>query len=396
MEYTSTNIKSMVIDTIIKYPELDSTSIRKKIKIEFGYIMTIQEFENTINVKGKLIDCLDLNDGKYVFKDSHKSEVNLLKNGQPSFFDKEIYVIYSEKKSELDKLINQNLFDYNFKNIISKLKKECDLIEVEIVDKIHLYELSYEIVYNYLKKKNFHHFIDASSKIKDYLTAKNIVESSGYFKKERQNIKEEYKALCESIWKDGIISRNERNKLDKFCKLNKIDSISQHFLESEILGKLNILDLNFNEIINFYHTVENLSSIEIKNVIKKEYQQIIDIKKIDQVIKEIKNNKDSPNDYSNIKPSYSLNFNNNYIHVFTTENELNTFYSFEIAHIKNNINEDFKIIIKKDIVDRNNIYEISDIITDAICYKTNTGNNLHEFLEIKEFVKKQVRKQLIN
>jgi len=396
MEYTSTNIKSMVIDTIIKFPQLDSTTIRKKIKIEFGYIMTIQEFENTINVKGKLIDCLDYNDGKYVFKDSHKSEINILKNGQPSFFEKEIYIIYSEKKSELDKLINQNLFEYNFKNIISKIKKECDLLEVEIVDKIYLYELNYEIVYNYLKKKNFHHFIDASNKIKDYLTAKNIVESSGYFKKERQNIKEEYKTLCESIWKDGIISRNERNKLDQFCKINKIDSISQHFLESEILGKLNILDLNFNEIINFYHSIEKRSSIEIKNVIKKEYQQIIDIKKIDQVIKEIKNNKDSSIDYNKIKPSYTLNFNNNFIHVFTTENELNTFYSFEIAHIKNNINEDFKIIIKKDIIDRNNIYEISDIITDAICYKTITGNNLHEFLEIKEFVKKEVRKQLIN
>ena len=122
MEYTSTNIKSMVIDTIIKFPQLDSTTIRKKIKIEFGYIMTIQEFENTINVKGKLIDCLDYNDGKYVFKDSHKSEINILKNGQPSFFEKEIYIIYSEKKSELDKLINQNLFEYNFKNIISKIK----------------------------------------------------------------------------------------------------------------------------------------------------------------------------------------------------------------------------------------------------------------------------------
>ena len=94
MEYTSTNIKSMVIDTIIKFPQLDSTTIRKKIKIEFGYIMTIQEFENTINVKGKLIDCLDYNDGKYVFKDSHKSEINILKNGQPSFFEKEIYIIY--------------------------------------------------------------------------------------------------------------------------------------------------------------------------------------------------------------------------------------------------------------------------------------------------------------
>lgn len=307
------------------------------------------------------------------------------------------YKEYSEKRLRLDQLVSMNIYNYNVKNkdLISQLKKEVDLEELNIIDLIYSNDIDYEKVYEYLKKKDQHDFLDKSYKLKNYLTTRSITQNVENYKKERLSLKEEYKMLCEQVWKDGIISKDERQLLDTFCKKNKIDSISQHFLETEVLEKLKILDLNFNEIIEFYFKNENLDSKQIQILLKVDYKQRVDLQKIEDVITEIeKRKKTFLQNNSDVITLFKLTFDNKDIHVISTKSKLNTCYSFEIAFPKNNIHDDFKIIVKKEIAERNNLLELTDVITDAICYKSTRGNNLSEFLEMKEFVKKEVLKQI--
>ncbi len=310
---------------------------------------------------------------------------------------KSIFKEYSEKRTKLEGLVATNTYNYSSSNkdIIASLRKECDLDELKIIDLIYSEDIDYDKVYEFLQKKNYHDFLDKSYKIKNYLTTRSITQSVANYKKERLSIKEEYKMLCEQVWADGIISKDERLLLDNFCKKNKIDSISQHFLETEVLEKLKILDLNFNDIIEFYYKNENLDSREIQILLKVDYKQKVDISKIEDVIREIEIRKKSLNQTNaDVTSLYKLKFDNKEIHVITTKSKLNTCYSFEIAFPKNNIHNDFKIILKKEIAERNNISELTDVITDAICYKSTSNNNLSEFLEMKEFVKKEVTKQI--
>lgn len=307
-----------------------------------------------------------------------------------------LYIDYSTNRLKLNQLILENIENKNSErqNKITQLKKICDFDELKIVQQIYSGELDYEETYNYLLKNKQTDFLNDSYKIKNFLTTRGVSQSLTNFTNEREIVKTRYKDLCKSVWSDGIVTRHERKQLDDYCKKNKIDSITQDFLEAEILGVLKILDLNFEKIIEFYFLNDNLNSKEIQYLIKKDYKQFIDNLKIENVIEDLRQRKaDLDSSKQNTTILYKLKFDGKEIQVISTKEDLSNSFNFQISWHKN-VYDDFKIILKKEIVNRNNITEITDTVTDAICYKSTRDNDLSSFLEMKTLVRDEVYKQI--
>lgn len=310
----------------------------------------------------------------------------------------QLYINYSANRLKLDQLILENIDNKSSEkqNKITQLKKICDFDELKIVNQIYSGELDYEETYNYLLKNKHNDFLIDSYKIKNFLTTRGVTQTLTNFTNEREVVKSNYKELCKSVWLDGIITRYERKQLDDYCRKNKIDSITQDFLEAEVLGELNILDLNFEKIIEFYFLNENLNSKEIQYLIKKDYKQNIDSIKIQNVIEDLQLRKKDLNSSNElISILYVLNFDGKVIQVISTKEDLTNSFNFQISWIKNVYN-DFRIILKKEIASRNDRTEIIDTVTDAICYKSTRDNDLSAFLEMKNLVRDEVYKQIMN
>ena len=280
------------------------------------------------------------------------------------------------------------------KDQVVKLKREIDQIESQIINGLLSYRFNYSMVYNQLKDKSEHHFLDDDDRIKKFLLDNSIKESIGFDQKNRQDTIKEFEDLCNEVWKDYIITDDEREELNEFCLENKIDRTQQFLIERKVASKYST-DFDINKIITHYYSFENYTIDEIKTVLSKEYKIEADLERIKIVTNDIDSKlteeQDPVDGSSTLLKTISFNSNKK-VYVIVVD-EITSPYDFELSFKSDEANS-FKVFLEKKTVDNNDENRIIDIITDAICYNlTAESSSPADFLSLKPSVRDNVIEQ---
>ena len=280
------------------------------------------------------------------------------------------------------------------KNQIVSLKREIDQIESQIINGLLSYRFNYSMVYNQLEKSSDHHFLRDDDRIKKFLLDNSIKESIGFNQKNRKDILDEFENICEEVWKDFIITKEEREELNTFCLENKIDRTQQFLIERKVANKYSS-DFDINKIIKHYYSSENYDVFAIKEVLVKEYKIKIDIKRIELVTKNMDSLLTDSEDPTSgdSKLFKTINFNSNKKVYVIIVDEITSPFEFELSFRSSESNS-FKVFLEKKTVDNNDKSRIIDIITDAICYQiTAESNSTADFLRYKPSIRENIISQ---
>ena len=283
------------------------------------------------------------------------------------------------------------------KDEVISLKREIDQFESQIINGLLNYRFNYSMVFDLLKKSSDHHFLKEDDRIKKFLLDSSIKESIGFDQKNRHDILKEFEDLCNEVWKDYIITDEEREELNEFCLDNKIDRTQQFLVERKVASKYST-DFDINKIINHYYSSENYNINEIKNVLSKEYKIEADLERIKIVTSQIDSKlteDEDPVEGSSVLLK-TLSFNSNKKVYVIVVDEITSPYDFELSFKSDEANS-FKVFLEKKTVDNNDENRIIDIITDAICYNLTTeSSSTAEFCSLKPKVRENIIAQFIS
>ena len=283
------------------------------------------------------------------------------------------------------------------KDQVISLKREIDQFESQIINGLLNYRFNYSMVFDLLKKSSDHHFLKEDDRIKKFLLDSSIKESIGFDQKNRHDILKEFEDLCNEVWKDYIITDDEREELNEFCLDNKIDRTQQFLVERKVASKYST-DFDINKIINHYYTSENYDINEIKNVLSKEYKIEADLERIKIVTSQIDSKlteDEDPVEGSSVLLK-TLSFNSNKKVYVIVVDKITSPYDFELS-FKSDESNSFKVFLEKKTIDNNDENRIIDIITDAICYNLTTeSSSTVEFCSLKPKVRENIIAQFIS
>ena len=193
--------------------------------------------------------------------------------------------LYIEKKISHQKFFR----DYNAQerltrsNKIIKIKHQLDELEEIITEHILNKRFPYDQVYSALKKQGFQSFLDTSEKVQGFLTNETIMDSVGFNMSERNTVIEEFENLCIRAWEDHIITSDEREELNSFCQINKIDRTLQALIERKVATSFN-QGIDIERAIEYYFLEENKGPEEIKVILSKEYRLDSSLDRIESLI----------------------------------------------------------------------------------------------------------------
>ena len=234
------------------------------------------------------------------------------------------------------------------KDQVIKLKREIDQIETQIINGLLNYRFNYTLVYDQLQASSEHHFLNEDGRIKKFLLDNSIKESIGFNQKNRQDIIKEFRDLCNEVWKDYIITDDERSEANDFCLENKIDRTQQFLIERKVASKYST-DFDINKIISHYYSIENYTIDEIKTVLSKEYKIEADLERIKIVTNEIDSKlteeQDPVDGSSTLLKTISFNSNKK-VYVIVVD-EIISPYDFELSFKSDEANS-FKVFLEKD------------------------------------------------
>ena len=277
-----------------------------------------------------------------------------------------------------------------YKKEIVSVKTEIDKIEAELTSQILSLKLNYYKVLEELRNNNLERLLLQNEAIKNYVNNSAISNNLGFNLNEKEDVLNEFRELCIKSWADNIISAEERKELNTFCKEMKIDIITQHSIEWEVKNRTNKDNLDINNIILYYHEIENRAVSDISKIFQTEYRLKISEDRINQFLKskdvEVTTKGNNEDDII-----YKINFGSINVYVQKIE-EINSNFEFEIAYMEG-FGGDFKILIETKVYESISEIELIDLISDAISYK-NSFNNVAHFLELKPKVKSKLIKIL--
>lgn len=276
---------------------------------------------------------------------------------------------------------------------IVTLKRRLDELELRIVNGILNFTLDYNRTYNDLKSVKLHHFLDDNIGISRFLTNQKISRSIGYDERKRNQVINDFKDLCKKVWEDYIITSEEREELNDFCKRNFIDRTQQFLIEQEISKKYTD-GFDLIKIVEYYFKNENLTDKEIKEIIDREYKKKVPLARIifitSQLNKQISEDIDLGENKS--KLIKTINFNDILnIYLIVVNGNITSGFEFEIGYIEGE-KDSLKIMISKKMFNDGNETRLIDLITDGLCYKLCSSNmNLREFLEKKSMMRDEIQ-----
>ena len=276
---------------------------------------------------------------------------------------------------------------------IVTLKRRLDELELRIVNGILNFTLDYNRTYNDLKSVKLHHFLDDNIGISRFLTNQKISRSIGYDERKRNQVINDFKDLCKKVWEDYIITSEEREELNDFCKRNFIDRTQQFLIEQEISKKYTD-GFDLIKIVEYYFKNENLTDKEIKEIIDREYKKKVPLARIifitSQLNKQISEDIDLGENKS--KLIKTINFNDILnIYLIVVNGNITSGFEFEIGYIEGE-KDSLKIMISKKIFNDGNETRLIDLITGGLCYKLCSSNmNLREFLEKKSMMRDEIQ-----
>ena len=297
--------------------------------------------------------------------------------------------------------INRLFIDYTpqerikQKDEIISIKTKVDQLESQIINGILNYSLDYDRVYNSLSEKDFHHFLKDNDRVSRFLMNRSISSSIGFSEEKRSDVLLNFKKLCENAWEDFIITKDERDQLNKFCKENFIDRTQQFIIEQEVSQRFND-GFDLIKIVNYYYLNENLKDEEIRDILKREYKKSVELNRIKFITDQLgqKLSDELVDGVGQSKLVKTLVWSEKYsIYIVVVNSTLSSGFEFEIGYKENERNS-WKIIISKELFDKSNRTRIVDIITDGICYhitsKSSESFPLTFFLEMKSNVREKV------
>jgi hypothetical protein len=279
-----------------------------------------------------------------------------------------------------------------FAEEIISLKRDIDKIESEIISKILSFSIDYQKTHTRLKENHKEKFLDTNDSIQNFLTNSSVTSTVGYNKTSRESILEEYFNLCKTYWEDYLITSDERNYLNKFCKDNLIDVLTQQSIETKVILTVNADNFNIQEIVKYYTLKEGKSSDEIERILKREYKLRIKQERIESILNEIEdlvNNSERTDDSIALK----VQFGKTEIIVELREH-IRSEFQFEIQYISG-YSGDFKVIIERNLFNNLGKMEFIDLLSDAISYKSEY-ESVPSFLELKPKIKNRLKEMLSN
>ena len=282
-----------------------------------------------------------------------------------------------------------------YRDEIITLKKEIDLSEGKIVNGILNYSIDYDRVNKILEEHGLNIFLKDDIGISRFLMTRSISNSMGFNQGERNKVLKDFRNLCEKVWEDFIITKEERIELNQFCKDNFIDKTQQFIIEQEVSKSYNE-EFDLVKIVKYYFLNENLNDEEIHEILKREYKKDVEVIRIKLITTQLNIELEDDLDIGEgqSKLIKILHWNDIYsIYIIVVNSQLSSGFEFEIGYKEGEINS-WKIIISKSLFENSNRTRIVDIITDGICYhlSANTSDlfQLKYFLELKSNVRYQV------
>lgn len=304
---------------------------------------------------------------------------------------------YIALKDKLNKFFN----DYKpqkriqYKDEIIKLQKDINALESKIIYGILNYSLNYDRIHKSLSKKSYQNFLKDNVEIGRFLMNRSISSTIGFNEEKRNEIILNFKKLCEEVWEDYIITKDERATLNKYCKENYIDKTQQFIIEHEVSSRYND-GFDLIKIVKYYYLNENLDNKEIQSILRKEYKKELELKRINSITDKLGDKLIHEFDVESGKSRLikTLKWNDQItIYIIVVNNNLSSGFDFEIGFKENETNS-WKVIISKELFDKSNRTRIIDIITDGICYQVNSKKGdmfqLKFFLEMKSNVRSRI------
>ena len=283
----------------------------------------------------------------------------------------------------------------NHKEEIITLKKEIDFTEGKIINGILNFSIDYDRVKDELSLHGLDLFLKDNVGIGRFLMTRSIRDSVGFNQEKRSEVLEEFRELCKKVWEDYIITKEEREELNKFCRENFIDKTQQFIIEQEVSKNFNG-GFDLIKIVNYYFLNENSSDEEIQTILKKEYKKDVEITRIESITTQLGNELSDELDIEQgeSKLVKTLHWNEQYsIYIIVVNSLLTSGFEFEIGYKEGETNS-WKIIISKDLFEISDRTRIVDIITDGMCYHINSKSadmfQLKFFLEMKSNIRYKV------
>lgn len=278
------------------------------------------------------------------------------------------------------------------KDEIVSLKKQLDEFESKIINGILNYTLDYSRVMFDLSKHELQHFLDDNVEIERFLTNQKISYSIGYNENARNQILVDFKSMCERVWEDFIITSEERNKLNQFCRDNLVDKTQQFLIEQEVSKKFTD-GFDLNKIVKFYYLNENLKGEDIQTILSKEYKKKVSIDRINTITSELNDVVSVGLDIGDNKSKLikTINYNDIItIYLIVINGNLTSGFEFEIGFNENE-NKSLKIMISEKTYNNSDESRLIDIITDGLCYNLCSNSmNLRNFLEQKSIIREGI------
>lgn len=279
-----------------------------------------------------------------------------------------------------------------YANEIITLKRDIDKIESEIISKILSFSIDYTKSYSRLKEHHKEKFLDSNDAIQNFLTNSSVTTSVGYNKTSREAVLEEYQEMCKTYWEDYLITSEERDNLNKFCKENLIDILTQQSIEGKVIRSVNEDNFNIPEIVKYYSLKEGKSIEEIERILKREYRLRVKSERIQSILEELESDDQEIND-SNDAIALKVKFGRTEI-IVELRDKINSAFQFQIKYISG-YSGDFKIFIERSLFKTLDKSELIDLLSDAISYKSEY-ESVPAFLELKPKVKSKLRDMLSN
>lgn len=302
--------------------------------------------------------------------------------------DKKLHSTFFRKYSAKERLSRSD-------QIIS-LKTSIDLAEAKIVQAIMNYVLDYDRCLEKLAEHNLEGFLVKNNQLAEFLKLQKIYASAHYDENEELEKLIGFETLCKSVWEDYLITEDERIALDNYCKENGIDAVQQRDIEQDVLSKINVQNLDLEEIIGYYLSKEAKQSKEILWILEHEYGLNVAESKLNELIEKLDQKK---SERLNIKKTdlvktLALEDYDEVVYILKCYHETKS--GFDITFFDQpEYNNRFKILIESNIIDTSSDERIIDIITDAFLYKTfdrKGGNSILKFLQIKPTVRSYIEK----
>lgn len=278
-----------------------------------------------------------------------------------------------------------------FKDEMISLKHDCDELERRIIKGILSYVLEYDSTFNQLKDNDFHYFLKDDVGISRFKLRRSLGKIIGFNESSREKVINGFKDLCREVWEDHLITSEERDRLNKYCKENAIDKTQQFVIEQEIKKGFNDDNFNIEKIIEHYLIKENLEVKQIQSILSREYGKEISLSRIEYLSSHINEGIVQPLDLDldETRLIKTIQFSEETgVFLYVTSSRLQSSFEFDLGYDNES---NFKIIIEMKKFKTLLNDRIIDIIADAMTYKLcSDSQNISRFLEMKPLIKQRL------